>query len=71
MHGDQDQTVPFEQSELMEKTLRLAGVETKLLRIPGGGHGGTFGKAKNAPDYLGEMVRWFDQHLRKSPNKPE
>jgi dipeptidyl aminopeptidase/acylaminoacyl peptidase len=69
IHGDQDPTVPFEQSELMEKALRQAGVETKLLRIPGGVHGGTFGKPKDAPDYLGEMVRWFDQHLRNSAAK--
>jgi acetyl esterase/lipase len=63
MHGDQDKTVPIEQSELMEKALRKAGVKTKLLRIPGGGHGPDFGNPKNPPDYLGEMTRWFDSNL--------
>ena len=63
MHGDRDETVPFEQSELMEKALRKAGVEAKLLPIPGGAHGPTFGNPKNPPDYLGEMVRWFESHL--------
>jgi dipeptidyl aminopeptidase/acylaminoacyl peptidase len=63
LHGDKDATVPFEQSELMERALRQAGVKTKLFCIPGGAHGPTFGNPKNPPDYLGEMVRWFGSHL--------
>jgi len=63
LHGDKDETVPFEQSELMQKALQQAGVQTKLFRIPGGAHGPTFGDPKNPPDYLGEMVRWFESHL--------
>lgn len=39
------------------------GIQTKLLSIPGGGHGATFPGAKNPPDYLGEMTRWFDTYL--------
>jgi fermentation-respiration switch protein FrsA (DUF1100 family) len=34
-----------------------------LLRIAGAAHGPTFPGAANPPDYLGEMVRWFNQHL--------
>jgi acetyl esterase/lipase len=64
MHGDADETVPFEQSELMDAALRQAGVEVTLLRIAGAGHGVNFEGATNPPDYLGEMVRWFDRHLR-------
>jgi acetyl esterase/lipase len=64
IHGDEDPTVPFAQAEIMQLALQQAGVMTKLLRIPGGGHGATFGDVKNAPDYMGEMVRWFDQALR-------
>lgn len=64
MHGDADETVPFEQSELMDAALRKAGVEVTLLRIRGGGHGVNFEGATNPPDYLGEMVRWLDRHLR-------
>jgi acetyl esterase/lipase len=63
IHGDKDETVPFEQSELMQKALQEAGVQTMLLVIPGGAHGPTFGNVKNPPDYLGEMVRWFESHL--------
>jgi dipeptidyl aminopeptidase/acylaminoacyl peptidase len=47
----------------MEKALRAAGVAVKLLRVEGAGHGPTFPGAKNPPDYLGELVAWFDRHL--------
>lgn len=63
IHGDADKVVPFKNSEVMEKVLRKMGIEAKLLSIPGGGHGATFPGAKNPPDYLGEMVRWFDKYL--------
>ncbi len=63
MHGDRDETVPFQQSENMEKALRGAGVTTRLLRVPGGGHGPTFAGAVNPPDYIGEMIRWLGEHL--------
>ncbi len=65
IHGDADKSVPFEQSEGMEKALRTAGVPTRLLRIPGGAHGPTFPGAKNPPDYMGEMIRWLDLYLKQ------
>ena len=66
LHGDADETVPFEQSELMLAALKKVKVPVELLRIPGGGHGSTFRGAKNPPDYVGAMIRWFDQHLKGS-----
>jgi dipeptidyl aminopeptidase/acylaminoacyl peptidase len=70
IHGDADEAVPFKHSELMEQALRQAGVPARLLRIEGGGHGQDFHgpgfrSEKNWPNYLEEMVHWFDQHLRK------
>ena len=65
MHGDKDEQVAFSQSEEMEAKLKAAGVTVKLVRIEGAGHGPTFPGAVNPPDYLGEMVRWFDLHLKK------
>jgi acetyl esterase/lipase len=63
MHGDKDEIVSFEQSVKMEMALQKAGVTTKLLRVPGGGHGGTFGNVKNSPDYIGEMLNWLKKYL--------
>ncbi len=64
MHGDADAIVAFKNSELMHQALRSAGVSVQLLRVAGGGHGPTFAGATSPPDYLGEMVRWFDRYLR-------
>ena len=65
IHGDADETVPFEQSEAFEGALRSAGAEAQLIRVPGGGHGPTFPGATNPPDYISAMIAWFDQHLRR------
>jgi dipeptidyl aminopeptidase/acylaminoacyl peptidase len=64
IHGDADQVVAFKNSEVMEQALKQAGVEVKLLRIPGGNHGPDFPGATAPPDYMGEMVHWFNQHLQ-------
>lgn len=64
LHGDKDEAVPFENSVMMEKALSGAGVKVKLLPIPGGGHGPGFKGAINPPDYMGEMMKWFDSYLK-------
>jgi acetyl esterase/lipase len=64
IHGDADPTVDYRHSEVMKEGLEKVGVAVKLLRIPGGGHGATFGGVKDPPDYIGEMIAWFDQRLR-------
>jgi dipeptidyl aminopeptidase/acylaminoacyl peptidase len=65
IHGDADETVPFEQAGLMEASLTAVRVPSSVIRVPGGGHGPTFPGAQNPPDYLGAMVGWFDKHLKK------
>ena len=62
--GTKDTVVPPEQSELMRAALAAAGVPVELLWIEGAGHGPDFPGAVDPPDYLGAMVRWFDEHLR-------
>lgn len=63
MHGDKDESVNISQSEEMEARLKAARVPVKFLRIAGAAHGPTFPGAINPPDYLAEMVRWFDRYL--------
>lgn len=65
LHGDADKVVPFNQSEVFEAALRKANVKVKLVRVVGGTHGPKFDGAVNPPDYLGEMVAWLNQHLKK------
>ena len=48
MHGDQDNLVPLNQSEVLAKALKKAGVEAKLVVVKGNGHGGPgFGTPEN------------------------
>jgi acetyl esterase/lipase len=63
VHGDADPVVPFSNSERMEAALRSAGVPVKLVCVHGGTHGPEFPGAVDPPDYLGEMVQWFDTYL--------
>lgn len=55
VHGDQDPTVPYHQSQLLFDALKLAGVSVHFHTIHGAGHGG--------PGFAGrdidEMVRTF------------
>jgi acetyl esterase/lipase len=62
IHGDAEDVIPFQQAELMHEAVRKVGVPVKLLRVPGGTHGDL--RTKDAPDYLGEMVKWHERHLR-------
>ena len=60
IHGERDPIVPVQQSVVLDAALRKAGVETTLVIVPGGGHGGTaFTDAK----YLFQMVAFMDRQL--------
>lgn len=62
VHGDKDGLIPIDQSEKMEAALRTAGIPARLIRLPGAGH--QFEQKPELPDFTGEMIRWFDVHLR-------
>lgn len=70
IHGDADDTVPFQQSVAMEAALRTAGVPVKLVRLEGGEHGTTFTANSKAhrqlPETLVEMVLWLNRHLKSA-----
>ena len=68
LHGDSDDTVPYQQSVAMEAALRRVNVAVKLLRVTDGEHGPNFGTAGNPhpqlPGIFDEMIGWLDQHLK-------
>jgi acetyl esterase/lipase len=71
LHGDADDTVPYEQSISMEGVLRGAGVTVMLVRVRGGAHGSDFGRGgKSHPQFaevLDATVIWLDRHLKAVP----
>ena len=71
LHGDADDTVPYQQSVAMETALRGMDVPVKLVRVTGGAHGSDFGTGgkphQQFPDVLRETVEWLDRYLKTSP----
>jgi acetyl esterase/lipase len=70
LHGDSDDTVPFEQSVEMEGALRRVTVPVRLVRVSGGEHGPNFGVANkphpDLPAIFAETVAWLDRYLKPS-----
>jgi acetyl esterase/lipase len=63
MHGDKDNLVPYQQSELLRDALVKAGVEVKLRIVEGAGHG--FG-GRDIDQQVGDF---FEKQLKPSPTK--
>jgi acetyl esterase/lipase len=63
IHGDADEVVPLQQSEIFVRRARDVGVEhVKLVVRPGKGHGwGDFWKSK---EDIAAFADWFDTNLR-------
>jgi len=62
MHGDQDNTVPLNQSEVLAEALKKAGVEVMLVVVKGNGHGGP---GFNCPQNRKLIEDFFAKHLGK------
>jgi len=60
IHGDNDQVVSIIEGESMFQALQEAGVESKFVIIPGGGHGF---EGEDADHALTEATSWFEEHL--------
>lgn len=60
IHGDADPTVPLSQSLMLDKKLRAAGVESRVIVVPGAKHG--FGLDD---EQLAEMGSFFKEHLMR------
>ena len=65
LHGGRDTTVDRDQSKELDRTLTAAGVESKLIMVPGANHAWPLRTAKF--DYTGEVVTFFDRHLKAKP----
>jgi acetyl esterase/lipase len=62
MHGEEDNTVPIGQSELLDAALQKAGVSSTFRRVPNAGHG--FG----GPEIARTVRRFFDEQLKDIKN---
>lgn len=63
MHGDKDNVVPYQQSELLRDALQKAGVPVTFKIIAGAGHG--FG----GREIDAQVAEFFEKHLKPQPNR--
>lgn len=61
MVGDHDWRVPATQGEKMYTALKLRGVEARLVRFPGEGHG-IYDIPSNRVAKVNAMIDWLDRH---------
>jgi len=59
MHGDRDETVPLNQSELLHAALKKAGVEVTFEVVRGAGHG------FSGPEINAQVDAFLDRHLKR------
>ncbi len=59
IHGDEDKTVPVQQSEILDAKYEEEGLPVKLIVQPGGGHTYWAGIEKQYAD----VAEWFDKYL--------
>jgi dipeptidyl aminopeptidase/acylaminoacyl peptidase len=64
IHGEADDILPIEQSEIMLDAFRGAHVPCNLIRVPNAGHTFSMDRYTAIPNYFIESVRWFDQQLK-------
>ena len=71
MHGEKDEAVPYNQSELLYDALEKAEVDATLYCVQGGGHGFR-GATSDTPEDLFEMVAgFFKKHLKAVRSEAE
>ena len=63
-HGDKDNSVPFNQSELLVDALKKAGVDVTFQVVQGGGHG--FNPAQSQK-LMPIVTAFLDKHLKTPP----
>ena len=64
LHGDADELVPLQQSEIIVEKFKEAGVPAELIVKKGAGHG--IWPSMLIQDF-GTIADWFDQHLLDKP----
>jgi acetyl esterase/lipase len=66
IHGDKDDTVPVQHSELMKQALKKVNVQCRLIVIEGGGHGDFFYKDRGGA-YWKTTERFLAERLQRAP----
>ncbi|QDV53343.1 alpha/beta hydrolase [Gimesia fumaroli] len=68
IHGSKDPLVPLHQSQLLNEALKRNKVPVTLRVLEGAKHGG---REFNAPDVNGQIVTFFDKHLKQQEKQSQ
>ncbi len=60
LHGSEDNLVPPAQSEILDRALKAAGVDSTLVIVQGAGHG----PGIETPELSRQVVEFFEKHLK-------
>lgn len=63
IHGDEDQTVPIDQSEIMERAMRRVGRPVRLIRLRDMDHYFTPDQGEDWRTVFTESLAFFNQHI--------
>jgi acetyl esterase/lipase len=64
LHGEQDETVSIEQSEILDAALKKAGVETTFIRVKNAGHGFRPGSDPSPEEIRNTVIAFFNKQLK-------
>lgn len=59
--GEEDHRTPMSETEQYYKALKLRGVPTTMVRVPGASHG-IAGRPSNLVQKIGNILAWFEKH---------
>ncbi|MFN0180365.1 MAG: S9 family peptidase [Gemmatimonadales bacterium] len=66
MTGEEDYRTPMSESEQYYKALKMRGVESVLVRVPGEAHG-IWGRPSHAMAKMTTLHGWFEKHRSQTP----
>ncbi len=66
MTGEEDWRTPMSESEQYYKALKMLGVESVLVRVPGEAHG-IWGRPSHAMAKMTTLKGWFEKHRAQTP----
>jgi acetyl esterase/lipase len=70
MHGENDQAVPYNQSELLYDALLRVGAEATLYKVKNGDHGFRGATDDTAEERFEMAAAFLEKHLKMSPDTP-
>ena len=69
--GAEDYRTPVSESEQLYAALKLKGVPTALVKVPGAGHGGIAARPSQSAAKAAAIIAWFDKYRARPEPKAE